>query len=306
MNYDINIRGDDTDNGMIEFDRLNLLTEHTTDVATKALMLRIGGFSGINPTKEIRKALTIRLAKVEGSRLEGTSLLLNCDFFTETLRNVQFHLFRPTEEILQLTPMTLVIQSFRSALVDEEDKNYLDKPLLLSLSKFKKIFKSNNEVFRFSNRGATPEIEVVLDDFKKIDRLDERTPEPKKVLLHGKLDEMKYSKSKLVLITAEGPLNAFTERTQLFERVKDFFGKEVSIMGEAHYKPGGGLSFVEVHDVFEPGKTDRFFSHKPHAMGVQEQIALQLKSGKSKNPLAEITGKWPGDESLDELLGMID
>ncbi len=306
MNYDIRIRGDAADNGLIEFDRLNLLTAHTKDIATKALMLKLGGFSGIQPSRQIKKALAIRLQSVDGGRQEGTRLLLDCDLFADTLRNIQLHLFRPTERLFEMTPMALVIQAFRSALVDHEDKEDLDKPLLQSLLKFKKNFAGKNEVFYFSNRETVPEVEITFDDFDKIRRLQESIPEPKKIVIHGKLDEMKYSKSKLVLLTDEGPVNAFVRQAEVLERIMDYFGKQVTISGMAQYKPGGQLSYVDVQEFFEPGNADRFFSHRPHAMSVHEQIALQLKHGKSKNPLSEITGKWPGEESLEELLGMLD
>jgi len=44
----------------------------------------------------------------------------------------------------------------------------------------------------------------------------------------------------------------------------------------------------------------------PHAMSVQQQIAFEVRSGKSKNPLKEITGQWPGEESLEDLLKLLD
>jgi len=306
MNYDIKIRGDKEDNGLLEFDRLNQITQSTKEIATKALMLKIRGYSDITPDKGIKKALAIRLQSLNGNKNEGTSMLLDCEFFEQTLKGLQLNLFKPTEEVLQLTPMALVIQTFRSALIEDEDKNNLDKPLLKTLLKFKKNFISNNEIFYFSNRQSTPEIEVTLKDFKKIEHLEDSIPEPNKVIINGKLDEMKYSKSKLVLVTNEGPVNAFANDYTVIDGIVHFMGKELTITGMAHYKPGGQVSYIEIQDFFEPGEKDSFFSRKPLAMNMQQQIAFQLKSGKSKNPLAAITGKWPGDENLDDLLNMLD
>jgi len=170
MNYDIKIRGDKNDNGMLEFDRLNLITQSTKEIATKALMLKIRGFSDIKPDNKLKQALAIRLQSLNGSKTEGTSLLLDCDNFEETIKNLQLNMFKPTEELLKLTPMALVIQTFRSALLDDEDKDNLDKPLLKTLLKFKKNFVSDNEVFFFSNRQSIPEIEITKSDFRKPSR----------------------------------------------------------------------------------------------------------------------------------------
>ncbi|HMP29012.1 MAG TPA: hypothetical protein PKD85_05405, partial [Saprospiraceae bacterium] len=76
MNYDIKILGDNEDNGLLEFDRLSLLTKSTKDIATKALMLRLKGFSDISPDKNLKKALEMRLQSISGNGLEGTSLTI--------------------------------------------------------------------------------------------------------------------------------------------------------------------------------------------------------------------------------------
>ncbi|OFX41933.1 MAG: hypothetical protein A2X08_01865 [Bacteroidetes bacterium GWA2_32_17] len=305
MNYDIKIRGDKEDNGLLEFDRLNQITQNTKEIATKALMLKIRGFSEIKPDKSIKEALAIRLQSLNGNKNEGTSMVLDCEHFEKTLKVLQLNLFKPTGEVLKLTPMALVIQTFRSALIEEEDKDNLDKPLLKTLLKFKKNFISNNEIFYFSNRNSIPEIEVTLKDFRKIENLEDSIPEPTKVIINGKLDEMKYSKSKLVLITNEGAVNAFAKDYVVIDGIVHYMGKELTISGMAHYKPNGQVSFIEIQEYYEPGKKDIFFSRKPLAMDTQQQIAFQLKAGKSRNPLTAIIGKWPGNESDDEFQKML-
>ncbi len=306
MNYDIKIRGDEKDNGSIEFDRLNLLTNSTKDIATKALMLKLGGFSDIKPDKQIKQAVNMRLQSLAGSRLEGTAMLIDCDHFQDTLKNIQLNLFHPSESLLNFTPMSLVIQTFRSALLEDEDKDNLDKPLLQTLLKFKKNFISKNEVFFFSNRNTIPEIEITIEDFKKIEYLEESIPEPKKVIVNGLLDEMKISKSKLGLITQEGVVNIFANDPSIIHGIVDYLGKDVTISGMAHFKPSGQLSFIEIQEYYEPGEKDRFFSHKPASMDVEQLKLFQLKQGKKRNPLADITGKWPGDESLEDIFNMLE
>lgn len=268
--------------------------------------LRIGGFSEIRPPKHLLKSLSIYLESLSGNKTEGTYLLLNCEHFEKNIASLQLNAFKPAEELLQLTPMSLVIQTFRAALIEEEDKDYLDKPLLKTLLKFKKNFTNANEIIYFSNRSSVPAIEVTIDDFDKIEDLEESIPEPNKVIINGKLDEMKYSKSKLVLVTDQGPVNAFSKDASSIYSIKDYFGKELTITGMAHYKPGGKLSFIEIQDFAEPGESDKLFSRLPHAMSVQQQIAFEVRSGKSKNPLKEITGQWPGEESLEDLLKLLD
>ena len=225
MNYDIKIVGEDSDNGQIEFDRLNLLTKSTKDIATKALMLQLRGFSDIKPDKNLQKALSLYLEKISGNSQDGTSLTIGANHFSETIKGIQYELFKPKEEILKLTPMALVIGSFHSALSDNKENIDLDKPLLKSLLSFKSNFISDNEIFYLANRGTIAEVKITKDDFQKISILEDSIPAPKKVIVNGQLDEMKVSKGRLGLQTEQGFVNVFANETNFIERIVEFMGK---------------------------------------------------------------------------------
>ncbi|NBB18907.1 hypothetical protein GVN20_06030 [Runella sp. CRIBMP] len=308
MNYDIKILGEDEDNGLLEFDRLNLLTKSTKDIATKALMFRLRGFSDITPDKHLKKALAMRLQSISGSGHDGTSLTIDCIHFSETIKGVQMDMFKPQEEVLQLTPMALVIKSFQSALNDDSEDADLDKPLLKSLMSFKKNFISDNEIFYMANRGTIAEVRLTKDDFQKIGRLEDSIPEPKKVIVHGQLDEMKVSKGKLGLKTEQGFVNVFANDKTILENIVGFMGKEVTISGMAHYKPNGQLSFVEIEEYSKPGARDKFFSKKPTAMTAHQQLLFQAKQSKKSSSLSalkSISGLLRdeiGEEQFQEML----
>jgi len=308
MNYDIKILGEDEDNGLLEFDRLNLLTNSTKDIATKALMLRLRGFSDINPDKNLKKALAMRLQSISGSEQDGTSLTIECAHFSETIKGLQLEMFKPREDVLKLTPMALVIHSFQTALNNESEDADLDKPLLKSLMGFKKNFISDNEIFYLANRGTIAEVRLTKDDFQKIGILEDSIPEPKKVIVNGQLDEMKVSKAKLGLQTEQGLVNVFANDKTIIESIVSFMGKEVTISGMAHYKSNGQLSFVEIQEFGEPGARDIFFSKKPTAMTAHQQLLFQAKQSKKSSSLSalkSISGLLKdeiSDEQFQEML----
>jgi len=308
MNYDIKITGEIKDNGQIEFDRLGLLAKSTKEIAQKALMLKVFGFSDIELSAQFKRASEIRLEKLVSDEVKGTTMLIDCNYFADSVKSFQLDAFRPElwGDLQQLTPMALVIKSFRSALIDSEDKDNLDKSLLQSLIKFKKNFTGKNQVFHLSNRQTVPEIELKIDDFKKIELLEENIPEPGKVSVLGTFDELKYSKQKVVLITHDGTINATVGDEALFLQMLEYVGKELTITGMAHYKPNGKLSFIEISNFSEPGKADKYFAKIPQALSVQQQIDYQLKERKSLNPFASIIGKWPGEESWEEIIHELD
>ncbi|WP_439506243.1 hypothetical protein [Sediminibacterium sp.] len=307
-NYDIKIVGEDADNGRIEFDRLNLLTKSTKDIATKALMLRLRGFSDITPDKSLKKALSLFLEAVSGNPKDGTSLKIGATHFSDTITGVQYELFKPKEEILKLTPMYLVIDSFHSALKGDREQADLDKPLLKSLLSFKSNFLSDNEIFYLSNRGTIPEIKITKDDFKSISILEESIPSPKKVIVNGQLDEMKVSKGKLGLQTEQGLVNVFANDKSIIENIVEFMGKDITITGIANFKANGQISFVEIQDFGNSGANDKFFSKKPSALSANQQLLFhtkQVKKGNSFQALKDISGLLKDDINDEQFSDMI-
>ncbi|MDI9319561.1 MAG: hypothetical protein QM530_03710 [Phycisphaerales bacterium] len=307
MNYDIKIQGEDEDNGLMEFDRLAQLTKSTKDIATKALMLRLRGFSEITPDKHLKKALSMYLQNISGNNKDGTALTIDCIHFSETIKGLQYDVFKPKEEVLALTPMALVIQSFQTALSDKEEAD-LDKPLLKSLMGFKKNFLSDNEIFYLANRGSIAEVKITKDDFQKISLLEDSIPEPQKAVVNGQLDEMKLSKGKLGLQTEQGFVNVFANDNSILQRIVSFMGKEVTIYGMAHYKPNGKLSFIEIQEFGEPNATDKFFSKLPSATTAHQQLLFQVKQTKksgSLDALRSISGLLKdeiNDEQFNEMI----
>jgi hypothetical protein len=301
MNYDIKILGEDEDRGLIEFDRLAKLTQSTKDIACKALMLDLRGYSDINPDKHLKKALNMYLQHVSGSEQEGTFLTIDCEYFSETIRGLQFDLFKPKESVLRLTPMALVIRSFQHALEDESMMSDLDKPLLRSLMNFKRNFISGNEIFYLSNRGSIAEVKLTKDDFQKIEILEESIPEPQNVIVNGQLDEIKISKGRLGMMTEEGMVNLVVKDNSSIQELLGFMGKEITIKGKSHFKPNGALSFVEIVEFGEALESDKYFSTIPNAAVSNQQVLFQLKESKRGNSfdaLKDLSGLMK--EDIDE------
>ena len=308
MNYDIKIVGDDIDNGLIEFDRLNQLTKSIKDIATKALMLKLRGFSEIKPDKHLKKALSIYLENISGNTVDGTSLTLNTTHFSDTIKGIQFELFKPKEDVLKMTPMALVIDTFQTALNNDIEQADLDKPLLKSLMSFKANFTSDNEIFYLANRGSIPQVKITKDDFQKISIIEDSIPNPKKVIINGQLDEMKVSKGRLGLQTNQGFVNVFTNNDTMIKRVVEFMGKDITITGIANFKSNGQLSFVEIQEFGKPSAKDSFFSKKPTAISSNQQLLFQAKQGKNNHSfqaLKNISGLLKNeinDDQFEEML----
>jgi hypothetical protein len=161
MNYDIKLQGAEEDNGTIEFDRLIQLAEIIKSIAKGALQIRLVGFSKLmgQPPKKISNALKIRLSGLYEENLY-TALELECEPFSKYLIGWQGEIFNPTilDELPNLTPVSLVMNTFRGVLEQDKDYEWVDKPLLKKLSDFKGLFLNDLETIQFSNRGSVPEL----------------------------------------------------------------------------------------------------------------------------------------------------
>jgi hypothetical protein len=303
MNYDIKIANNYEGKGQLELDRVGFLAKHLKEVSKKSLLLQIFGYSKVSLDNKLKKQLNVFMTSLSESGGE-TLLTLDASNFSEL--PVQLDAFRDKSQLKTLTPVSLIIQTFNAALDEKGDKNLLDEPIVNELIRFKQFFETDNEVIYLSNRGSIPEAQFGKKSIEKIVNLYKETPKPENIIIHGTIDEMKYSRSQLVLLTKESErLVVMQKNKDNIEEVKSFFGRTITIKGKAFFKPGGQLSYVEMESFSEPKSGDEFFSKKPKQMPVQQQIAMQLKAGKKSNPLDDIFGKWPGIETEEEFTEML-
>ncbi|MBL7138721.1 MAG: hypothetical protein ISS17_08110 [Bacteroidales bacterium] len=305
MKYQIKIENAPEAKGTIDLQRLSVIADGIRKISEGALQIRLRGFSLTKGRKKVSLHDALRVS-LSGIKEDSTIIELTAEQFSKTLEPFQTDIFRfeAQQELPEQTPVSLFIKSFQDALSDTPESDLLDKPLLQELRSFKKAFMNDNEVFFIYNQGNLPELRLSKQEFAKIKQLEEEIPEPEPVLLNGTVEELKYSKLKVRIKTEEGIVDGFLGDGFDSETIAPFWGKEISLTGTAHYKPGG-KSVIEIDRVFKPSEGDAFFSKKPRSETVEQQIDRQIREGKKMNPLPDIVGKWPGDETFEELLEML-
>lgn len=303
MNYDIRIVNNYEGKGRVELERLAFLSKHIKSIAQKALLLQAFGYSKVSLPRKYKKYLHIFLTNT-GVEKEDTLLTLDADNFQHL--PIQLDLFRDKAQLSSLTPVSLVIQTLRAAIGEGGDQNLLDEPLIDELIKFKKFFQTDQEQLWLSNRGSVPELRFSEKEIDKIEALYKEIPAPEPTVINGRVDEMKFSGRQFILHTADKQrVMVLLDSAEIFDKVKDFFGKELTVTGQAHFKPGGQLSYIALESLNEATEADRVFSKRPQKASMQQKIAMQLKAGKKSNPLESIIGKWPGNETDEEFEQML-
>jgi len=303
MEYEIKINSATGDEGSISLERLILLANSLQAIAKGALQIRLGGMSSWRGRTAIHlnNALEIRL---KGLREGCTVLDLECETFHKTLTGQQGSIFYPQllEELSAMTPMSLVIHSFNIALAENGEDEYLDKPLLHELQNFKKVFLAKNEIVTFSSSGSMPGLQLDKAKLNKIKTLEDQTPNPQSIIVKGLVETLKYSNSKVTIQMKTARVDAFLPDRIKPGTIGKHWGKELTIAGTAHYRPSGRIAYIDVERIFEPGKGDDYFSRKKTSETTEQQIKRQLSEKQYRNSLGELVGKWPGDESFEDLL----
>jgi hypothetical protein len=312
MQYEIKLSGTSMDDGGIDLGRLELLAQYLQDIARGALQMRMFGTSVKRgrDTASITDALNIRLT---GLSKGSTVLHLECQPFRETLKTaVQGNLFH--QEILRRlpdeTPVSLVMESFHDALNPESQGDLLDKPLLQDLQKFNKILINEAQSIEFSNNGSLPDLQLYKASFKQLKTVEERTPEPQRVVISGFVEELKFSKAKVTFIPERGrPFTGFLSEAIAAADMAKLWGQKATIKGIAHFKPNGQMAFVEIQTVQLAVPGDDIFSQTPLIETIEQQIQRQMQEGKGyKNPLKELANALadePWETTLEEDLQLL-
>lgn len=304
MEYDVKVEGEDKEVALLELERMAHLANSLKEIATKAFMLRFFGISDFKPDSQLKKALHIRFDKIIHVNDESTALTFECDKFAETLKYLQYDVFNDTLSTIDLTPMALVIQSFNAALNPETAEIELDKALTKALLNFKKNFVNKDEVFYFSNRGTVPEVRLTNNDFKRISTTNDKIPNPTNTIISGKLDEVKYSKSKLGIITQQGLVNVIDNEGSLIPQLLEFIGKDVTVLGVGHYKVSGSLSHVVIKSFQQATGKHKLFG-QPSAVSAKVQLGLfqeeTNKRGAAFEALKNVYGMLEHDISDGEM-----
>ncbi|MBS1519145.1 MAG: hypothetical protein JSS91_13755 [Bacteroidetes bacterium] len=310
MKYKIKIENAAEENGIIDIKRLNVILSGIIEIATGSIQIRLNGISftkGRLP-KYIDDAVSVKFSGIEKG---STIIRLETEQLNRTLTNFQLNAFRQDEiiDMLGETPMSLFISSFNEALNPDSEKKMLDKPLLKRMENFKKAFCTEEERILISNEKSSGRLVLTEKSFTEIKKIDQDTPESHKIILYGLVEKLEYSKRKVRIITKSGGVDAYLGEKVHTDQIKNYWGRNVTIEGIAFYRYGGKIGAVEIEKIFVPKEEDKYFSGKSSSLTAVQQVSEQINKGKNKSALANLIGKWPGDETdeeFDELIKSMD
>jgi len=127
-------------------------------------------------------------------------------------------------------------------------------------------------------------------------------PLPQPVRIVGRLDMLWQSQRRFLLLLDDGTkVRGRLVRGDLSD-LKDLFNQRVVVHGRAVYRPSGRLLRLDA-DLIECGANESgFWSRVPKANGRDLDMKELVQPQTPTSGIANIIGKWPGDETEKELL----
>jgi hypothetical protein len=87
------------------------------------------------------------------------------------------------------------------------------------------------------------------------------------------------------------------------EALQKHFGKEITVLGRAIYRPSGSLLRLDASEILESTEGREAFSVVPSSFVAQ--APLERKPQTAKSGVSAFFGIWPGEETDEELMAAL-
>jgi hypothetical protein len=212
-----------------------------------------------------------------------------------------FELGRPDG---RLTGLDLLIKVFRDIDALQADSDAFDPQLLRQIAGFRRFFHAS-PFSGFRIVGSVPdrsgEVQVTRMTTENSVRLYGRTPTPQRVRLVGNLDGLQASTQRFSLLLDSGERVAGVYPEELSDRLQSLWRKRVLVLGTSVFRASGNLLRVEAESIDDGANASPVFSTPPIASGSLLNVTRLRKPQGPRSGMAAIMGRWPGDETEEEI-----
>jgi hypothetical protein len=278
------------------------------DTSEKALKLAIDGTSSKKGQSPAWLKASVDFL-ITGLKEGSTVLEMECPALKETAKDkiAQRDLWSiiPDEND---TAISMVSRSFIETAKKNFNSDYFDEGLLKSFTSFDNFLKKYSSSFSVTTTKSRKE-DFTFNEKKleKICLIEQSIPESRKIIINGLFDLIEHSDGKFRLKAKTGEtITGEIDRDQVDkEKMRTLWGKEVTIKGWAEFTPKNKIRYIKADLIKEYETGDEFLSYIPQ---IQENLFVTENISKGllkESPLKEIWGKWPGDESVEDVLNGI-
>lgn len=310
IKYKIKIKGLKTPSGTISILALKELSSILIENSERALRLAVEGYSlkkGKLP-QWLKEAVDFNITSISKG---STVLSLEAPELAEVAadqisqQNLWINLPEPND-----TALTIWANSFNEATTEKYESELYDKGLLTSFISFKDFIKKYARSIEIDSSYDKKIDRLKIDNvqLERIQKLTASIPESRKIVLSGFINVIEHfaGRFKLNLENGEKIQGAIDKELLDLEIMRNYWGKKVTVKGLADYKPNGKIRFIKADLIKLFEEREKLFQEY---MAFEEPRDILYKVSRTQidiSPLKEIWGKWPGDETIEEILEALD
>jgi hypothetical protein len=305
LKYKLKLEGLHSPSGTISTRELSTFLEQFTSCAERGLRLAIEGQSsktGPAP-KWLAKATDFIFT---GLQKGSTVLNIEAPYLKDAIadQTVQQDIWgiKPEPED---TAISYISRSVRATSAEDLESDYYDSGVLLSFLGMKPFLAEHAKSIQIHCDDKKDEdFSIDMPVIEKVEKLKVKIPEPQAFMLAGRLEEVAYSRKRFSLDMADGQViqGQIDEEFVDVEDLRRFWGKKVTMKGTVSYKPSGKIRLFEAQMIKLIEEGEEVFETAP-AVQTEFEFARQLTAESTRrNWLDDIRGKWPGDETIDDLV----
>lgn len=198
--------------------------------------------------------------------------------------------------------------SLEDALAGEADSDLYDNGLLDTFAGLSNLLAHGIDCIEITNGRprAKGSLRVYAENVKTIKDLQRKTPSNRRVRVSGKVDTIRHRDRMFILILESGQtLRGVADNIEA-EELARFFGRVAVVSGTAVFRPSGSLLRIEAERI-EAAKGDvSVWSVEPRPIETDIDARTLRRAQDQHSGLNAIFGKWPGDETDDEILAALE
>ena len=191
------------------------------------------------------------------------------------------------------------------ALVDiakmDRGSDRFDSPFLRQLERFR--FAGIDSIELYGDRLPSERPPIFNKHVAKCATdLFRETPEPNHARVMGKLDTIRHHDRMFTIVLASREDVRGVWCHEETGTLTDLWGKEIVAEGQAIYRPSGSLLRLDAEAMRPASPHDKIFSKAPTPIA-RHLVGMELRRPQTKTAgMSVIYGKWPGDETEEEIL----
>jgi hypothetical protein len=183
------------------------------------------------------------------------------------------------------------------------DSERFDRQLLQQIERFHRGLNGTFQKLAFTGSRFSRAQTVVITPavIETASRLCHDTPRPQQIRVVGKLDMIRSSTNSFAIKLKDGQDVRGLLTEGKIAHGNGLLEQDVLIFGKAIYRPSGKLLRIDADHVTAAGERDQFFSSIPKPSRPRFDLREPLREQQHKNGVAAIFGRWPGDETDEEI-----